>query len=180
MPLAAAAPATTLAGPRIAIESLRLFLLWLMGFAGAFVFIEPSPYEIVGVLAIFLFTLTGLTLRASLVPLALLLIFMNIGYATAVLPVSDQPSRAPATGTSAPRAVRRRLRRGRIPVADPGMTSTAPSSCHRPSSHGMPTMRSSRPSASRSDIETDSPMWSKRSDPPTMPGLRCSWGRSRR
>ena len=46
---ALAAPATTLAGPRIAIESLRLFLLWLMGFAGAFVFIEPSPYEIVGV-----------------------------------------------------------------------------------------------------------------------------------
>jgi O-antigen ligase len=90
MPLAAAAPAITLAGPRIAIESLRLFLLWLMGFAGAFVFIEPSPYEIVGVLAIFLFTLTGLTLRASLIPLALLLIFMNVGYATSVLPVSDQ------------------------------------------------------------------------------------------
>jgi O-antigen ligase len=90
MPFAAAAPATTYAGPRIAIESLRLALLWLMAFAGAFVFIEPSPYEIVGVVAIFLFTLTGLTLRPSLVPLAMLLIFMNIGYATAVLPVSDQ------------------------------------------------------------------------------------------
>ena len=90
MPFAAAAPATTFAGPRIAIESLRLALLWLMGFAGAFVFIEPSPYEIVGIVAIFLFTLTGLTLRPSLVPLALLLIFMNIGYAAAVLPVSDQ------------------------------------------------------------------------------------------
>jgi O-antigen ligase len=90
MPFAAAAPATTYAGPRIAIESLRLALLWLMAFAGAFVFIEPSPYEIVGVIAIFLFTLTGLTLRPSLVPLAMLLIFMNIGYATAVLPVSDQ------------------------------------------------------------------------------------------
>jgi len=52
MPFAAAAPATTFAGPRIAIESLRLALLWLMGFAGAFVFIEPSPYEIVGIVAI--------------------------------------------------------------------------------------------------------------------------------
>ena len=61
-----------------------------MGIAGAFVFIEPSPYEIVGVIAIFLFALTGLTLRPSLMPLALLLIFMNIGYAIAVLPVSDQ------------------------------------------------------------------------------------------
>jgi O-Antigen ligase len=90
MSAAAAAPGTALAGPRIAIESLRLGLLWLMGFAGAFVFIEPSPYEIVGALAIFLFTLTGLTLRPQLVPLALLLIFMNIGYAIAVLPVSNQ------------------------------------------------------------------------------------------
>ncbi len=90
MSIAAAAPATAVAGPRIAIESLRLALLWLMGIAGAFVFIEPSPYEIVGIIAIFLFTLTGLTLRASLIPLAMLLIFMNIGYATAVLPVSDQ------------------------------------------------------------------------------------------
>ncbi len=90
MPVAAAALGTEVAGPRIAIETLRLSLLWLMGIAGAFVFIEPSPYEIVGVIAIFLFALTGLTLRPSLVPLALLLIFMNIGYAIAVLPVSDQ------------------------------------------------------------------------------------------
>ncbi len=87
---AASAGTAALAGPRIAIESLRLGLLWLMGFAGAFVFIEPSPYEIVGIIAIGLFALTGLTLRAALIPLALLLIFMNIGYATAVLQVSDQ------------------------------------------------------------------------------------------
>jgi len=91
MSIAAATPGTAaLAGPRITVESLRLGLLWLMGFAGAFVFIEPSPYEIVGVIAIFLFALSGLTLRAELIPLALLLIFMNIGYATAVLQVSDQ------------------------------------------------------------------------------------------
>lgn len=91
MSIAAAAPGTAaLSGPRIAIESLRLGLLWLMGFAGAFVFIEPSPYEIVCIIAIFLFALTGLTLRAALTPLALLLIFMNIGYATAVLQVADQ------------------------------------------------------------------------------------------
>src|SRR5262245_47258123 len=61
-----------------------------MGFAGAFVFIEPSPYEIVGVLAIAVFVVTGLTLRASLVPLLLLLILLNVGYATAMLQVVDQ------------------------------------------------------------------------------------------
>jgi len=60
------------------------------GFASAFVFIEPSPYEIVGALAIAIFALTGLKLRAPLVPLILLLVFLNLGYATAMLQVVDQ------------------------------------------------------------------------------------------
>ncbi len=76
--------------PRLSIETLRGALLWLMGFAGAFVFIEPSPYEIVGALAIVIFALTGLTLRAPLVPLILLLVLLNLGYATAMLQVVDQ------------------------------------------------------------------------------------------
>jgi O-antigen ligase len=78
------------AGRRIATESLRAPLLWLIGFSGAFVFIEPSPYEIVGVVAIFLFAVTGLSLRAALVPLLLLLVLLNVGYASAVVQVSDQ------------------------------------------------------------------------------------------
>jgi hypothetical protein len=76
--------------PRLSIEALRGALLWLMGFAGAFVFIEPSPYEIVGALAITIFVLTGLTLRAPLVPLILLLVLLNVGYATAMLQAVDQ------------------------------------------------------------------------------------------
>jgi O-antigen ligase len=76
--------------PRLSLEALRGMLLWLMGFAGAFVFIEPSPYEIVGILAIAVFAVTGLTLRPSLVPLILLLILLNLGYAAAMLQVVDQ------------------------------------------------------------------------------------------
>jgi len=71
-------------------ESLRGLLLWLMGFAGAFVFIEPSPYEIVGLTSMLLIGLTGWSLRAALMPLALLLIISNIGYAIAVVQVADQ------------------------------------------------------------------------------------------
>jgi hypothetical protein len=71
-------------------ESLRGLLLWLMGFAGAFVFIEPSPYEIVGLASIFLFGLTGLSLRSALMPLALILILLNIGYAIAVVQVANE------------------------------------------------------------------------------------------
>ena len=33
-------------------ERLRCLLLWLTGFSGAFVFIEPSPYEVASLLAI--------------------------------------------------------------------------------------------------------------------------------
>jgi hypothetical protein len=84
------AATAAVASPRLSIETLRGTLLWLMGFAGAFVFIEPSPYEIVGALAIALFGLTGLKLRAPLVPLILLLLFLNLGYATAMLQVVDQ------------------------------------------------------------------------------------------
>jgi O-antigen ligase/polysaccharide polymerase Wzy-like membrane protein len=78
------------ASPRIATEKLRGALLWLIGFSGAFVFIEPSPYEIVGVVAIMLFALTGLSLRPALAPLVLLLILLNVGYAISVVQVSDQ------------------------------------------------------------------------------------------
>ncbi len=71
-------------------ESMRGLLLWLMGFAGAFVFIEPSPYEIVGLASMLLFVLTGISLRPALMPLALMLILLNIGYAIAVVQVSGE------------------------------------------------------------------------------------------
>jgi hypothetical protein len=78
------------AGPRLATESFRAVLLWLMGFSGAFVFIEPSPYEVVGLITIFLFAVTGLSLRPAVVPLVLLLLMLNIGYAMAVVQVIDK------------------------------------------------------------------------------------------
>src|SRR4249919_2032317 len=69
------------AGPRIATESLRAVLLWLMAFSGGFVFIEPGPYEFLGLATLFIFAITGMSLRASLAPLILLLTLLNIGYA---------------------------------------------------------------------------------------------------
>ena len=47
-------------------------------------FIEPSPYEVVGMLTMLVFGLTGLSLRAAVSPLALALIVVNIGYAITV------------------------------------------------------------------------------------------------
>jgi hypothetical protein len=105
MSVAAAAPARTGSGPRLATESLRGALLWLMVFSGAFVFIEPSPYEVVGLLTIFMFVVTGLSLPRPVAPLLLLLILLNIGYAVAVLQVIDQPKPVIWVGVSAYLAV---------------------------------------------------------------------------
>jgi hypothetical protein len=76
---------------RLSAEKLRAALLWLMGFAGAFVFVEPSPYEVVGVFAIIVFAMTGLAFRAALMPLVMLLVLLNIGYAMALINVIDKP-----------------------------------------------------------------------------------------
>jgi hypothetical protein len=90
MSVYAGAEGTAFAAPRIATERLCLLFLWLIGFAGAFVFVEPSPYELVGLATIFLFALTGLSLRPGLMPLLLLLIGLNVGYAVAMVQVIDQ------------------------------------------------------------------------------------------
>jgi hypothetical protein len=72
-------------------EKLRAAMLWLMAFAGAFVFIEPSPYEVLGVVTIIVFALTGLVIPVSVTPLVLILILLNVGYGMAVAAVIDRP-----------------------------------------------------------------------------------------
>jgi O-antigen ligase len=76
---------------RLSVERLRCLMLWLMGFAGAFVFVEPSPYEVVGLATIAVFALAGLAFQRAIVPLLLLLVLLDIGYATAMLQVYEQP-----------------------------------------------------------------------------------------
>src|SRR5436190_147716 len=76
--------------PRIRLEGLRGALLWLTGFAGAFVFMEPSPYEFASLLTIVFFAAAGLALRPALMPLVFLLTLYNIGFSIAVIPVLDQ------------------------------------------------------------------------------------------
>src|SRR5215216_4004998 len=82
-PLGSAVSAPAL---RVSLEQLRCGLLWLTGFAGAFVFMEPSPYEVASLLAIVVFAATGLSLRPAVMPLVLLLIIYNIGFSIAVIP----------------------------------------------------------------------------------------------
>lgn len=76
---------------RHSVETLRRALLWLTGVCGAFVFMEPSPYEVMSLLTMVFFAVSGLTLRAALMPLAGLVVLYNLGIAAAVVPVLDQP-----------------------------------------------------------------------------------------
>ena len=75
---------------RRSVERLRGAMLWFTGFAGAVVFMEPSPYEIASLLTIIVFVITGLALRAALMPLIAMLLLYNIGFSLAVVQVADQ------------------------------------------------------------------------------------------
>lgn len=70
----------TAPGLRLSGERLRQIMLWLTGACSPIVFIEPSPYEVVSFLTMVLFVIGGLTLRPTLMPAALLLILINVGY----------------------------------------------------------------------------------------------------
>ncbi len=73
-----------------AAERVRGALLWLTGVSGAFVFVEPSPYEICSLVTIIVFAVTGLSLRAALLPLIAMLMLYSIGFAIATIQVFDQ------------------------------------------------------------------------------------------
>jgi hypothetical protein len=80
--------------------ALQRALLWLVGASGAIVFIEPSPYEIVTLVAIAIFFATGLRLRLVFMPLLLLLFLLNVGYTIGAIPVLDSPGVAGWIATS--------------------------------------------------------------------------------
>jgi len=67
-------------GLRISTEKLRCLMLWLTGVSGAIVFIEPSPYEAMSALTMGMFIIGGLTISPVVIPLAVLLVLINIGY----------------------------------------------------------------------------------------------------
>ena len=67
-------------GLRIPTETIRCALLWMTGAGGAIVFIEPSPYEILTFLSMVVFVAGGLTMSRTVLPMAVLLVLVNIGY----------------------------------------------------------------------------------------------------
>ena len=71
--------------------ALQRALVWLVGASVAIVFIEPSPYELVTLLAAVLFFATGLRARLAFMPLLLLIVALNLGYSICAVPLLDDP-----------------------------------------------------------------------------------------
>ena len=69
---------------------LQRALVWLVGASGAVVFIEPSPYEVVTLLAAVLFFATGMRLRLIFMPLLLLIVALNVGYSIGAIPLLEE------------------------------------------------------------------------------------------
>jgi hypothetical protein len=64
------------------------------------VLIEPAPYEFMIVVSALIFVATGLKFRAGHLPLTLMLIFYNIGFATSLVPVVELADTAKWTAVS--------------------------------------------------------------------------------
>ncbi len=62
------------------VARLQRLALWLIGFSGGFVMIEPSPYEIAVIGGLVLFFVTGMRMRAATIPLMAILFVLNLGY----------------------------------------------------------------------------------------------------
>jgi len=91
-------PSSLITAPRLL--ALQRALVWLVGASGAIVFVEPSPYEVVTLVAAVIFFATGLRLRLLFMPLLLLLFLLNLGYSIGALAVIDKPEVATWVATS--------------------------------------------------------------------------------
>ncbi|HLI99912.1 MAG TPA: O-antigen ligase family protein [Bradyrhizobium sp.] len=80
--------------------ALQRMLVWLVAASGAIVFIEPSPYELMTLIAAVIFISTGLRMRLILVPPLMLLCLTNLGYSVGAIPFFDKPEVASWIATS--------------------------------------------------------------------------------
>lgn len=77
-------------GLRISYAAIKRSTLWLLTASSGFALIEPSPYEFVFLITLFVFALTGIRFSQKLLPLALLLLLYNLGGVFSLLPWMDE------------------------------------------------------------------------------------------
>lgn len=77
-------------GLRISYAAIKRGALWLLAASSGFALIEPSPYEFIFLLTLFVFALTGVRLSQKLLPMVLLLLLYNIGGIISLIPWMDE------------------------------------------------------------------------------------------
>ncbi len=77
-------------GLTISYAAIKRGTLWLLAACSGFALIEPSPYELVFLLTLFVFALTGVRFSQKLIPLALLLLLYNLGGVISLIPWMDE------------------------------------------------------------------------------------------
>lgn len=85
---------------RISHAALKRGVLWLLTASSGVALVEPSPYELVFLLAVFVFALTGIRFSQKLLPMALLLLLYNIGGTFALIPWMDDAAAVRFTAVS--------------------------------------------------------------------------------
>ena len=84
----------------VSYEAIKRGALWLLGASSGIALIEPSPYEIVFLLVLFVFALTGIRFSQKLLPFALLLLGYNIGGIFSLIPWMDESASVRFTAVS--------------------------------------------------------------------------------
>lgn len=85
--------AASAGGPRayaLSILRLQRAVLWLFVLCGCIAVIEPSPYEVMFLVTVFVFLITGLRINRKLIPLVALLLLYNIGGIFSLIPFMDE------------------------------------------------------------------------------------------
>ncbi|WP_089175981.1 O-antigen ligase family protein [Bosea sp. AS-1] len=85
----------------ISFAGIKRGTLWLLTASSGFALIEPSPYELVFLIVLFVFALTGIRFSQRMLPLAVLLLLYNIGGAFSLIPWMDDPDSVRFTAVSA-------------------------------------------------------------------------------
>ncbi len=80
--------------PRLRLSYRRLvqLVIWLMIFGGSISLIEPSPYDLLGVLAVALFGLSGFRIKRGVILFLTLLTVREIAGFIALIPYLDEPT----------------------------------------------------------------------------------------
>jgi O-antigen ligase len=87
-------------GLRVSYAAIKRGALWLLTASSGFALIEPSPYELVFLIALFVFALTGIRFSQKLLPMVFLLLVYNIGGIFSLIPWMDESASVRFTAVS--------------------------------------------------------------------------------